>query len=183
MSVIKLADPNDYLGASENKIYRDGYLLEKGVAITDTWLESNREDLSRLWGFFTAYPDLYLDLIKPVGSNFKLFFYQRLFLRACMRFNKIYITAARATSKTFQSIQAKYLQCVFIPHHNGAIVAPNKTQAAKISKQKLEEIWRIWPLLKNELEVFMGEPHANMGKDYVELYFANGSTLTIVGAN
>jgi hypothetical protein len=45
------------------------------------------------------------------------------------------------------------------------------------------EIWRIWPLLKNELEPGMTEGvHANFGKDYVELFFKNGARLTVVGA-
>ena len=100
-----------------------------------------------------------------------------------MRYTTIYITAARATSKTFLSILAKYLQCIFLPNHVGSIVAPNKAQAAKISKQKIQEIWRIWPLLKNELEPGMAEGvHANFGKDYVELYFKNGSKMSVVGA-
>jgi len=100
-----------------------------------------------------------------------------------MRYTSIYITAARATSKTFLSILAKYLQCVFLPNHVGSIVAPNKGQAAKISKQKIQEIWRIWPLLKNELEPGMTDGvHANFGKDYVELFFKNGARLTVVGA-
>ena len=99
-----------------------------------------------------------------------------------MRYTHIFITASRATSKTFLSILAKYLQCVFLPNHVGSIVAPNKTQAAKITKQKIQEIWRIWPLLKNELELYNGEPHANFGKDYTELYFKNGSKLSVVGA-
>ena len=71
--------------------------------------------------------------------------------------------------KTFLSILAKHLQCVFVPNHVGSIVAPNKNQAAKIAKQKLEEIWRIWPLLKNEVEKGF-----NFGKDYVDVYFKNG---------
>lgn len=93
-----------------------------------------------------------------------------------MRYTKIFITAARATSKTFLSILAKYLQCIFLPNHVGSIVAPNKQQAAKISKQKIEEIWRIWPLLEKEVEKY------NFGKDYVDLFFKNGSRLSVVGA-
>lgn len=93
-----------------------------------------------------------------------------------MRYTTIYITAARATSKTFLSILAKYLQCVFLPNHVGSIVAPNKQQAAKISRQKIEELWRIWPLLEKEVD------KANFGKDYVEIYFKNGSKMSVVGA-
>lgn len=180
--VIKLRDPDDSTFNQHERIYRDGIELDKGTVITEQWLQKNEELLYDCWNIYTVYPDIYLDLIKPVDSNFNLFPYQRMFLRVCMRYTHIYITAARATSKTFLSILAKYLQCVFLPGHVGSIVAPNKSQAAKITKQKIQEIWRIWPLLKNELELYNGEPHANFGKDYTELYFKNGSKLSVVGA-
>lgn len=179
--IIKLREPPESLGEVK-KIFRDGIELEKGVVITQEWLERNETFLNEIWSLYAAYPDVYLDIIKPKNSNFNLFPYQRLFLRACMRYTTIYITASRATSKTFLAILAKYLQCMMVPNHVGSIVAPTKGQAAKIARQKIEEIWRIWPLLKNELEVYNGEAHANFGKDYVTLYFKNGSTLSIGGA-
>lgn len=180
--VIQLKDPDDIVFNKREKIYRDGIELEKGTVITEPWLEKNEELLTDCWNIFMVYPDVYLDMILPSESNFNLFFYQRIYLRVCMRYTHIFITASRATSKTFLSILAKYLQCVFLPGHVGSIVAPNKTQASKITKQKIQEIWRIWPLLKNELEIYNGEPHANFGKDYVELFFKNGSKLSVVGA-
>ena len=180
--VIRLRDPDDSTFNKHERIYRDGIELDKGVVITEQWLQKNEELLYDCWNTYTVYPDIYLDLIKPIDSNFNLFPYQRMFLRVCMRYTHIYITASRATSKTFLSILAKYLQCTFLPGHVGSIVAPNKSQAAKITKQKIQEIWRIWPLLKNELELYNGEPHANFGKDYTELYFKNESKLSVVGA-
>ena len=179
---IMLKSPEDSAFNARERVFRDGIELEKGVVITEDWLKKNEELLYDCWNIYAAYPDIYLDLIKPANSNFDLFPYQRVFLRACMRYTTIYITAARATSKTFLSILVKYLQCIFVPNHVGSIVAPNKSQAAKITKQKIQEIWRIWPLLQNELEVYQGEPHANFGKDYVELFFKNGSKLSVVGA-
>ena len=183
MAAIQLLDPSILQFNTQDKLYHDGIELEKGVVITPSFLERNEDLMAESVQLFTVYPDIFLDLITPVDSNFTLFPYQRLFLRACMRYTNIYITAARATSKTYLSILAKYLQCVFLPNHVGSIVAPNKAQAAKISKQKIQEIWRTWPLLKNELEAGMSEGvHANFGKDYVELYFKNGSKLSVVGA-
>ena len=176
MAAIQLINPDVVQFNTHDRLYHDGIELEKGVVITPSFLEKNENLMAESIQIFTAYPDIFLDLITPLGSNFKLFPYQRLFLRACMRYTKIYITAARATSKTFLSILAKYLQCIFLPNHVGSIVAPNKQQAAKISKQKIEEIWRIWPLLEKEIE------KANFGKDYVDIFFKNGSRLSIVGA-
>lgn len=182
---IRLRDPEETHFGARERLYRDGIELEKGVVITEDWLLRNEELLYDYWEMVAAYPDIYLDTIKPKDSNFDLFPYQRVFLRACMRYTDIYITAARATSKTFLSILAKYLQCMIVPNHVGSIVAPNKNQAAKISKQKIQEIWRIWPLLKLELEPSNSSSdgvRANFGKDYVDIYFKNGSRLSIVGA-
>lgn len=179
---IKLREVPVTIDENRKRVYREGIELEKGVIITQEWLERNENFLSELWSLYAAYPDIYLDIIKPSESNFDLFPYQRLFLRACMRYTNIFITASRATSKTFLAILAKYLQCVFCPGHVGSIVAPTKGQAAKIARQKIEEIWRIWPLLKDELEVYNGDAHANFGKDYVTLFFKNGSSLSIGGA-
>ena len=183
MPAIELLDPNSLQFNTQEKLYHDGIELEKGVVITPYFLEKNQDFLQECFQIFSVYPDVFLDLITPQNSNFTLFPYQRIFLRACMRYTSIYITAARATSKTFLSILAKYLQCIFLPNHVGSIVAPNKSQAAKITKQKIYEIWRIWPLLKNELEQgFTEGVHANFGKDYTELFFKNGARLSVVGA-
>ena len=176
MAIIQLMDPDAVQFNTKDRLYHKGIEIEKGVVITPSFLERNEKLIQDYIQIFSAYPDVFLDLITPLESNFNLFPYQRLFLRACMRYTKIFITAPRATSKTFLSILAKYLQCIFLPNHVGSIVAPNKQQAAKISKQKIEEIWRIWPLLEKEVEKY------NFGKDYVDLFFKNGSRLSVVGA-
>ena len=179
---IRLLDPDSSIFNTGERIYHNGIELEKGVVITEEWLQKNEDLFYDCWEKFTVYPDVYLDLITPLESNFKLFPYQRIFLRAAMRYTNIYITAARGTSKSFLSILAKVLQCTFIPNHVGSIVAPNVSQAAKIGRQKLEEIFRTWPLLEKELEIQGGKPHVNYGKDYIEAYFKNGSVLKVVGA-
>lgn len=176
MAVIQLINPDQACFSSINKLYHDGIELEKGVVLTPSFLERNEDLIAECIQLWSAYPDIYLDLITPEDSTLRLFPYQRIFLRACMRYTNIFITAARATSKTFLSILAKYLQCMFLPNHVGSIVAPNKQQASKITKQKIEEIWRLWPLLEKEVE------KANFGKDYVDLFFKNGSRLSVVGA-
>lgn len=176
MAAIQLMNPDQATFSSIHRLYHDGIELEKGVVLTPSFLERNEDLIANCIQTWSAYPDIYLDLITPEDSNFVLFPYQRIFLRACMRYTNIFITAARATSKTFLSILAKYLQCMFLPNHVGSIVAPNKQQASKITKQKIEEIWRLWPLLEKEVE------KSNFGKDYVDLFFKNGSRLSVVGA-
>lgn len=161
---------------------RDGIELDKGVQLTEQYLESHRRNLEQIIGTFVVYPDLYLDTISAENSP-SLFFYQRIFLRAIMRYRQVYIVACRAFSKSFISILAMFLQCVFIPGTRRFICAPNKVQGAQIAKEKLFEIYDKWPLLRKE--VVGGEfdlAPGNFGKDYVLIKFKNGSTFEVVGA-
>lgn len=162
---------------------RDGYEIDKGVVLTEDYLKSNYYHLGNIIGIFTAYPDLYLDVISPTDDDFDLFFYQRIALRAIMRYTDVYITAPRAWSKSFIIILGMLLQCIFMPGTKRFICAPNKNQSAQIAKEKLAEIFRHWPLLRKEI---VGgdteEMPGNYGKDYVTLKFKNGSILDVVGA-
>ena len=88
---------------------RAGIELEKGAVITTEYLERNYDDLCKWVNLFTAYPDYYLDIIRPADSEFSLFFYQRFTLRALMRFKDIFITAPRAFSKSFITILALFV--------------------------------------------------------------------------
>ena len=162
---------------------REGIEIEKGGILTEQYLIEHEQLFRDYADFFTAYPDIFLDLIKPADSTFTLFFYQRIVLRALMRFKEVYITACRAFSKSFITILAQFLQCVFIPGTKRFICAPNKNQSAQIAKEKLVEIYDKFPLLRRE--VIGGEisdTPGNFGKDYVTIKFRNGSQFDVVGA-
>ena len=162
---------------------REGIPIEKGVVLTEPFLEKNRALFEQYATFFTAYPDLFLDLIAPEEPMIRLFPYQRVFLRAIMRYKNVYVTACRAFSKSFITILGEVLQCIFMPGTKRFICAPNKNQAAQIAKEKLTEIFRAWPLLRRE--VIGGDINdcpGNYGKDYVTLKFRNGSQFDVVGA-
>ena len=173
----RLIDPNIKVGRREDVI------IEKGVILNEDYLEKNLEDIGSVMSIFTAYPDVYLDLIKPQDSSFTLFFYQRITLRALMRFKDIFVTAPRAFSKSFITILAMILQCIFIPGTKRFICAPNKSQAAQIAKEKIVEIYDRWPMLRKEiLGGEISDTPGNFGKDYVTLKFRNGSQFDVVGA-
>ena len=159
-----------------NKMIKNGIVVHKGAVLSRNRINNNLALYEIYSTFFSVYPDLFLDLIKPANSAFHFFFYQRIFLRACLRYRYVYTTAPRAFSKSFISILAIYLICIFRPGAKMFICAPGKEQSAKIAKEKLNEIWGIWPLLAKELE------KDNSGKDYVELFFRNGSKFDVVGA-
>ena len=165
------------------KATRDGTEVEKGVVLTKDYIERHEKEISELMDIYIAYPDLYLDTIKPVDSTMELFFYQRIVLRAIMRFEEVYVVACRAFSKSFITILALILQCIFIPGTKRFICAPNKNQAAQIAKEKIYEIYERWPLLRKEvIGGNISDTPGNFGKDYVTLKFRNGSQFDVVGA-
>ena len=95
---------------------RNGIVLDKGVVLTEDRIMKNFELYSNQISFFTVYPDLFIDLITPKDSNWSLFPYQRIFLRASMRYRYHYCTAPRAFAKSFLSIMVLMLRCILYPN-------------------------------------------------------------------
>lgn len=163
--------------------YKNGIEIEKGVVATEDFLRKNFDNIGEMLSIFTAYPDVFLDFITPEDSNFQLFFYQRITLRAIMRHKDVYVTAPRAFSKSFITILGLMLQCIFMPGTKRFICAPGKGQSAQIAKEKIVEIYDRWPLIRKEIiggEI--SDTPGNFGKDYVTLKFRNGSQFDVVGA-
>lgn len=160
----------------EKENTRDGIIVEKGVILSEDRIIKNMELYEFYISFFTAYPDLFIDLITPKASNFKLFPYQRVFLRASMRYRYHYCTAPRAFAKSFLSIMALYLRCIFLPRSKVFICAPGKEQGTKIALEKITEIWDNFPILEDEIL------SKNFTADTLRLTFKNGSVFDIVAA-
>ena len=150
--------------------------IPKNTRLTEKWIEKNRDKVQDFLQWCLLYPDCFLDMITPKNTQFKLFFYQRIALRAMMRYRYVYIDAPRAFSKSYIAILAGYLRCMFLPGEKFFICAPGKEQGAKIAQEKLKELWTIFPFLEHELV------KKNMSKDYVTLVFKNGSVFDVVGA-
>ena len=163
--------------------YKDGIEIEKGAILNEEYMMAHKDEIGNMLSIFSAYPDVFLDLITPTDSNFQLFFYQRITLRAIMRYRDVYITAPRAFSKSFITILGLMLQCIFIPGTKRFICAPNKNQSAQIAKEKIVEIYDRWPLIRKEVVGGdISDTPGNFGKDYVTLKFRNGSQFDVVGA-
>lgn len=183
VKLIQQKEALETTSAAQQVGYKNGIPIEKGVVLNEDYLRKHKDQIGEVFGFFTAYPDIFLDLITPEDEKFQLYFYQRIFLRSVMRFRKVYLTAARAFSKSFLTILGLMLQCVFIPGRKVFICAPNKSQGAQIAKEKIAEIYKHWPLIRKE--VVGGDVNdmpGNFGKDYVTIKFRNGSQFDVVGA-
>jgi hypothetical protein len=134
-------------------------------------------DFADMLAYFQAYPDKFIDYILPEDSTFKLYPFQRIFLRVMARYKKVYITATRGTSKSFINILSMYLKCIFYPNIKLSLVAPQKDQASQIAQQNIEAIWNFIPILQKEVRKHQ------FAKDFTRLTFYNNSVLDIVVAS
>lgn len=165
-------------------VEKDGIKVEKGAVLTPDYIRLHHTSIENLCTIFSAYPDIFLDLIQNPDRKTDLFPYQRILLRAIMRYKDIFTTAPRAFSKSFLTIIGMFLECVFIPGTKRFIAAPFKTQAAAIAKEKIVELYDRWPLLKKEVKGWeLDDNPGNFGKDYVEIHFLNGSVFMVVGTS
>ena len=165
-------------------IFRDGIPIEKGVVLTQQFLDANKELFTSYLNYWLLYPDLFLDAIQPEEDkkNFHLFFYQRIALRASMRYRYHYWTATRATSKSFSAYLSSVVRAVLLPGSNIFISSDVKGTVIKIAEAKFNEIWRHWHMLKNELQTREngGQQGEKKSGNYYELRFRNNSMITVV---
>ena len=167
--------------------YYDTFLERNDMAqivITPQYVEDNRKWFEDMVTLFTLYPDYLVDVITPADSFFKLYFYQRIFLRVCMRFREVSGTFPRAYSKSFLDFLDMNIRGIMQPRSKGFTCADTKKQAAQIVEEKTIEIYRLFPFLVNELNISeldkMKKKYGNMGSDYAEIKFRNDSQIDIV---
>lgn len=169
----QLINPMDNFRVNGN-VLRDGIPVEKGVVLDERWVQQNEDLIQYYCEKWRLYPDLFLDMISSRDCPIKLMYYQRVMLRACARYRYFFGSFTRATSKSFIAILSQILSCIFLPNSKRFLVSQYKKASLDIAKQKIEEIFRWWPLLKNELE------YLKQSTDYIEMKFKNGSIFHVL---
>lgn len=161
----------------ELSLSKDG----KKVGLSEERIRAQIPYLRQYIAFWREYPDIFVEfLCGDNPQNFKLFFYQRVFLRAVIRHRYAYATFPRAYSKSFLSVLILMIRCTLFPGSHLFVTTGGKEQAAGIAKEKVEELCKLIPGLKNEIDWSRGASKAS--KDFVEYKFKNGSKLDIMAA-
>ena len=136
--------------------------------------------------FWREYPDLFVDFLvrgtrtEVREGEFHFYFYQRVFLRAVMRYQYIYCVFPRAYSKSFLSVMALMCRCILFPRSNLFVTSGGKEQASGILKDKVNEICTLIPAFRKEID--WGRGRTQEGKDYCKYIFKSGSTLDNIAA-
>ena len=154
---------------------------QKKLGLSEERIRAQLPIVREYIAFWREYPDMFVEfLCGDNPENFSLFFYQRLFLRAVMRHRYAYATFPRAYSKSFLSVLVLMLRCILYPGSHLFVTTGGKEQAAGIAKEKSDELCKLIPGLKNELDMTRGKTKTS--KDNIELIFKNGSKLDIMAA-
>ena len=153
----------------------------KKVGLSEERIRAQMPFLREYISFWREYPDLFVEFLCGHNpQNFKLFFYQRVFLRAVIRHRYAYATFPRAYSKSFLSVLILMIRCILFPGSHLFVTTGGKEQAAGIAKEKVEELCKLIPGIRNEIDWSRGASKAS--KDMVEYKFKNGSVLDIMAA-
>lgn len=154
----------------------------KKVGISEDRIKQQMSNLRKQIAFWREYPDIFVEFLCGPDNkeNFSLFFYQRLFLRAAMRHRYAYATFPRGYSKSFLSVLVLMLRCILYPNSHLFVTTGGKEQAAGILKDKADEICKLIPGIKNEIDWTRGATKSS--KNMVEYKFKNGSKLDVMAA-
>ena len=153
----------------------------KKMGLSEERITAQIPVLRQYIAFWREYPDIFVEfLCGDNPENFQLFFYQRVFLRAVMRHRYAYATFPRAYSKSFFSVLILMIRCILYPGSHLFVTTGGKEQAAGIAKEKVEELCKLIPGIRNEINWNRGVSKAS--KDNVEYIFKNKSKLDIMAA-
>lgn len=162
-------------------------LSDKGrkIGISEERVRAILPALREYVAFWREYPDLFVDFMSTGGDPSKkkslnLYYYQRCFLRAAMRYKYVYMVFPRAYSKSFLSVMVLMIRCILYPGAKLFVTSGGKEQAASIIKEKVAEICTLVPAFDREIDRRRGKTQES--KDYCIYIFKNGSYFDNVAA-
>ena len=158
----------------------------KKMGLSEERLEPLKPYLREYIAYWREYPDMFIDFLQTgengqiPESGLKFYFYQRVFLRAAMRYKYVYFVFPRAYSKSFLSVLVLMIRCILYPRAKLFVTSGGKEQAAGIIKEKVDELCSLVPALNRELDRRPGR--TRISKDYCIFMFKNGSYFDNIAA-
>lgn len=158
----------------------------KKVGLSEERIEPIKPYLREYIAYWREYPDMFIDFLQTgesgniPESGLKFYFYQRVFLRAAMRYKYVYFVFPRAYSKSFLSVLTLMIRCILYPRAKLFVTSGGKEQAAGIIKEKVDELCNLVPALNRELDRRPGK--TRISKDYCIFLFKNGSYFDNIAA-
>lgn len=100
-----------------------------------------------LVSYWRWYPDKFLDLIESDSSDYSLELIQRVNLRAFCRYQNVFVTGSRGTTKTYAVFLSDLVKGVLWPGIQQAYYGPSLKQTADICAKTWKQIEKNYPML------------------------------------
>ena len=158
----------------------------KKIGLSEERIEAIKPALRQYIAYWREYPDMFIDFLQTGAdgeipeNGLRFYFYQRVFLRAAMRYKYVYMVFPRAYSKSFLSVMVLMCRCILYPRSKLFVTSGGKEQAAGIIKEKVDEICNLVPAFNRELDLRPGK--TRQSKDYCIFMFKNGSYFDNIAA-
>ena len=156
------------------------------IGISEERINASKPIIRQYIAYWREYPDMFIDFLQTgkdgtiPDNGLKFYFYQRVFLRAAMRYKYVYMVFPRAYSKSFLSVLVLMCRCILYPRCKLFVTSGGKEQAAGIVKEKVNELCTLVPALERELDMRPGK--TRQSKDYCIFVFKNGSYFDNIAA-
>lgn len=150
----------------------------RNVEITDERIQGLRDQFRAQISFWRAYPDLFIEFLAGEDSKFKFYSYQRIMLRANLRYTYVFQTFPRAYSKSFIAVMSLMIKAILYPGIKLFTTTAGKQQATQIATEKFNEICDLIPAFKKEVDW----RESSFGKDYIKIVFYNKSCIEVMAA-
>ena len=126
-----------------------------------------------LVSYWRWYPDKFLDLIESENSDYSLELIQRVNLRAFCRYQNVFVTGSRGTTKTYAVFLSDLVKGVLWPGIQQAYYGPSLKQTADICAKTWKQIEKNYPMLSAMWNV------VSMSSDRFVLETKFGSRISI----
>ena len=100
-----------------------------------------------LISYWRWYPDKFLDLIEGEDADYSLEIIQRVNLRAFCRYQKVFITGSRGTTKTYTAFLSYLVNGILWPGIEQSYYGPSLKQTADICAKAWKQIQKNYPIL------------------------------------
>jgi hypothetical protein len=126
-----------------------------------------------LLSYWTWYPDRMLAVLLGEDADYTLTLVQALIQRILARYQEVFITGSRGTTKTYNAMLSKLADCLRWPGEKIRYFGPALNQTAEIAQKTYAQISKNYPVLAAHFD------NPQKGKDSFELVTGTGSEFTI----
>lgn len=157
------------------------------IGVSDERIDAVKPIIRQYIAYWRDYPDMFVDFLqtgrdgKIPENGLRFYFYQRVFLRAGMRYKYVYMVFPRAYAKSFLSVLIQMIRCILYPRAKLFVTSGGKEQSTSIIKEKVDEICSLVPAFEKEIDNNKGK--TRIGKDYAIYVFKNGSFFDVLAAS